>query len=125
MKRCGAVVEICRWIRRARAPEGFRTLGEFVGGDEVSEMGSQLVVGLVVEVLDGRILDGAVHPLDLAVGPGMLGLCMPMIDVVARTSDLEGVRPKWLAALEHAFDVSDRLALASSCPAQPRATPAA
>src|SRR5580692_9089625 len=31
---------------------------------------------------DCRILDGAVHPLDLTVRPGMLGLGQPMIDIV-------------------------------------------
>ena len=83
-------------------------LGEVVGGNEVTEMGSQLVVCLVVEALDGRILDGAVYLLDLAIGPGALGLGKPMIDVVAGASDVEGVRPEWLAAREHAFDVGDR-----------------
>jgi hypothetical protein len=38
-----------------------------VGGDEVVEVSSQLIVAVVVEALDGGILDGAVHPLDLAV----------------------------------------------------------
>jgi hypothetical protein len=45
-------------------------------------MNSQLIVGLVEVAFDGRILDGAVHPLDPAVRPGMLGLCQPMIDMV-------------------------------------------
>ena len=39
-------------------------------------------MGVVVIALDGGVLDGAVHSLDLAVGPGMLGLGQPMIDVV-------------------------------------------
>ena len=34
------------------------------------------------EAAFGRILDGAVHPLDLTVRPGMLGLGQPMIDIV-------------------------------------------
>ena len=51
-------------------------LGEIVGSHEVREVSSKLVMGFVVEALDGRILDGAVHPLDLAIGPGMLGLVM-------------------------------------------------
>jgi hypothetical protein len=33
--------------------------------------------------LDGRILDGAVHPLDLTIGPRVPGLGQAMIDVVA------------------------------------------
>ena len=45
-------------------------------------MSPQLIVGFVEVAFDGRILDGAVHPFDLTVRPGMLGLCQPMIDVV-------------------------------------------
>jgi RNase P/RNase MRP subunit p30 len=35
--------------------------------NEVGEVLAELVVALVVEPLDGRILDGAVHALDLAI----------------------------------------------------------
>jgi len=66
----------------------------------------------VVEALDGRILDGAVHPFDLAIGPGVLGLGQTMIDVVASTRHLEGGSPEWLAALKHAFDIGNRPTLA-------------
>ena len=45
---------------------------------------AQLVVGFVIEAFDGRILDCPVHPLDLAVGPGMLGLGGSVIDVARR-----------------------------------------
>jgi len=37
---------------------------------------------LVVEAFDGRVLDYSVHSFNLAVGPGMLGLGGPVIDVV-------------------------------------------
>jgi hypothetical protein len=45
-------------------------------------MSSELIVSLVEVALNGGILDSAVHPLDLTVGPGVLGLCQPMIDVI-------------------------------------------
>jgi hypothetical protein len=41
--------------------------GEVIGVDEVAQMNSQLIVGLVEVAFDGRILDGAVHPFDLTV----------------------------------------------------------
>ena len=47
---------------------------EVVGGDEVLEVLPELVVAFVVVTLDGCIFDGAVHPLDLAIGPGCRGL---------------------------------------------------
>ena len=45
---------------------------EVVGGDEVVEMPSELIVVVVVEALDGCVLDGPVHALDLTVGPWMV-----------------------------------------------------
>ena len=33
---------------------------------------------------DGRVLDGAVHPFDLPVGPGMIDLGEAMLDAVFR-----------------------------------------
>jgi hypothetical protein len=61
------------------AAEGFEPSGEVVGVDEVLQVGSQLVVGLVEVAFDGGILDGGVHSFDLAVGPWMLGLCQPAL----------------------------------------------
>ena len=40
----------------------------------------ELLVGVVVVPPDGTFLEGAVHPLDLAVGPGMVGLGQAMLD---------------------------------------------
>ena len=58
--------------------EGLEPLGEVVGRDKVDEVLAQLVVGLVVEALDGCFLDGPVHPLDLAIGPGMPEFSRPV-----------------------------------------------
>ena len=49
------------------ASEGFEASGEVVGLDEVMQMGAQLLVGFVAGAFDGRVFDGAVHWLDLAV----------------------------------------------------------
>jgi hypothetical protein len=40
---------------------------------------TQLAERVVVQAFDGGILDGAVHSLDLAVGPGMLGLVWSIV----------------------------------------------
>jgi hypothetical protein len=45
-----------------------------------------------VEAALGRILDGAVHPLDPTARPGMLGLGQPMIDIVEGAGIFESVR---------------------------------
>jgi len=64
---------------------------EIVGGDEVVEMPNELVVGVVVISLDGCVLDCPVHPLDLSVGPRVIGLGQPMFDPVLTTGAIERV----------------------------------
>lgn len=46
-----------------------------MGCREVCEMRAQLIRSVIVIPLDGRVLNRAVHLLDLAVGPRMVGLC--------------------------------------------------
>lgn len=92
--------------------EGLEALGEVIGGHEVREMGAKLGMGFVVEALDGRVLDGSVHPLDLSIGPRVLGFGQAMVDVVAGARYFEGGSPEWLAARKHAFDIGDRPTLA-------------
>ena len=48
-------------------PQGFQPAAEVVGGEEVGQVGSELVVRVVVIAVDGRLLDGSVHPLNLPV----------------------------------------------------------
>jgi hypothetical protein len=67
-------------------------------------MSARLIVGFVEVAFDGRVLDGAVHPLDLTVGPGMLGLGQPMIDVVEGAGIFEGMREEGLPVSDHVPD---------------------
>lgn len=57
---------------------------------------------LVVEALNGGILDRAVHALGLTIGPWVLGLCETMIDTVYGTGVFESMGSEGLA-------ISDRL----------------
>jgi hypothetical protein len=97
-------------VRRVE-PEPFRLLGpdaadELVGGEpaqrleaagvivgiqEELQMGAQLVVAGVVIAAHGRVLEGAVHPLDLTVGPGVVGLGQPVLDPVPLAGVVEGM----------------------------------
>ena len=47
--------------------EGLQSPSEIVGADEVGEMPAELIMAVVVVAFDGRVLDGSVHPFDLAV----------------------------------------------------------
>ena len=60
-------------LKGCEAPEGFEPSGEVLGVDEVAQVGSQLIVGFIEVAFDGGVLDGAVHPLELAIRPGVLG----------------------------------------------------
>jgi hypothetical protein len=57
------------------ALEGLESPREVAGCDEVAEMRSQLIVCFVIVALDDRVLEGPVHPFDLAISPGMLRFC--------------------------------------------------
>jgi hypothetical protein len=61
--------------------EGLQTSAEIVGGDEVSELLTELFVVVVVEALDRRVLDCAVHAFDLTIGPWMFRLCGAVLNV--------------------------------------------
>lgn len=51
----------------------------------------QLPVGLVVVSPDGGFLECAVHPLNLAVGPGVIGFGQAMLDAMFLAGPIEGV----------------------------------
>jgi hypothetical protein len=71
--------------------EGLERFGEVLGCDEVVEVAAEMVVGLVVETPDGGFFDGAVHALDLAVGPWMLWFGQAMIDAGEGAGVFEGM----------------------------------
>ena len=51
----------------------------------------QLCVIVIVKALAGRVLDGRVHPFDLAIGPRVLHLCQAMLDTVLVADPVEDV----------------------------------
>ena len=48
-------------------------------------------MGVIEEAFDGDFLDGPVHPLDLSVGPGMVGLGQTVADAMTKTDAIEGM----------------------------------
>jgi hypothetical protein len=78
-----------------KATDGLEPSREVVGCNEVRQVGSELVVVVVVETLNGRLFDGAIpltgkrllanaekHSLDLAICPRVLHLCQPVLDLM-------------------------------------------
>jgi hypothetical protein len=76
--------------------EGLEPAAEVVSDNEVGEALTKLVMTVVVEALDGRILDSAVHPLDLAIGPWMPGFGCTVLDIFGGAGILEGMGPEEL-----------------------------
>ena len=87
------------------ALEGLQSSAEVIGLDEVGEVTADLVVGVVVEALDGRLLEGPVQTFDLTVGPGMAWFGKAVIDLVLGTGVFEGVHPDMLALIHGPADV--------------------
>ena len=56
-------------------------------------MFSELRVGLVVIAPNGGFLEGAVHPLDLTVGPGMVRLGEAVLGTMLAADAVEHVQP--------------------------------
>ncbi len=71
--------------------EGLQSSPEIVGADEVGHVISQLVVVVVVEAFDRRLLDRAVHPFDLTVRPGVLDLGEPVVDLMLLADPVKDV----------------------------------
>ena len=86
------------------ALEGLEAPPEVVSADEVGHVISQLVMVIVVEAFDGRVLDRAVHPFDPlpgrclpantergAIRPWMLDFGQPVFDVMLAADAVEEV----------------------------------
>src|SRR5258708_10646500 len=71
------------------AMERLESFGEVVGSNEVAEVDTQLVVGVVVVALHRGLFDGAVHALDSPVRPGMIGLGEAVVDAAQKLHPVE------------------------------------
>jgi hypothetical protein len=60
-----------------------------VGSHEAGKVRPEFVMALIAEALNGGFLEGAVHPLDLAVGPPVVRFGKPVLDVVCLASHVE------------------------------------
>ena len=73
------------------APQRLEPSSVVVGIQEELEVRPELIVAVVVVAFDGRVLEGAVHSLDLSIGPRVVGLCQAVLDVVLAADPLEHV----------------------------------
>ena len=92
--------------------QGLQASAEVVGGNEIGKVLSELVVAGVVEALDGRVLDGPVHSLDLTIRPWVPRLGQSVLDVEISASRLEGVAAEGHVLGPHGLDILGRPAVA-------------
>ena len=74
---------------RREAAQGLEPAGMVVGIQEELQMRSELLVAVVVVALDGGVLEGSVHALDLTIGPRVIGLGQAVLDVVLAADPVE------------------------------------
>ena len=65
---------------RRQPLKSLKSFGKVIGSKELDEMLLELLMRFIVMALDGRVLDGAIHPLDLSVSPWMIDLGQPMLN---------------------------------------------
>ncbi len=91
------------------AVECFKSLSEVIGCHEGCEVPTQARVGVVVVTPDGSFFERAVHALDLAVGPWVVGLGQPMLNPVFPADAIEHVdavlRGRSIAVLRHVAEL--------------------
>src|ERR1700686_1528791 len=85
---CPDVADVFVW---GEAFQGLEPTAEVVCRDEVGQEGSGLGVRLIVLAVDGPPLAGAVHSLDLAICPRMVGFCQAELDAVGSADLVEAV----------------------------------
>ena len=60
-----------------------------VGVNEQLKMPSKFIMAGIVVTFDGGVFDGPVHPLDLTIGPRMVGLGQPVFDPMLGADAIE------------------------------------
>jgi hypothetical protein len=73
------------------AAQRLEPTGMVVGVHEELQVDAELLMTVVVVAPDGRLFDGAVHPLDLSVGPGVVHLGQLVLDAVLIADPVEDV----------------------------------
>jgi hypothetical protein len=87
---CPGITDV--FVRR-QASQGLQPLGKVVRVKEGSQVVCELTVGLVMISPDSGLLECSVHPLNLAVGPGMIRFSEPVFDVMLATDTIEHMKP--------------------------------
>ena len=107
--------ELANTLEGGQAAETFEALREIVGIEERGEVRAKALVSLVVETPNRGVLDGAVHPFDLAVRPGVVEFGEAMVDAELGACQVKGVSPEGLPISEPLLNLPDTPAAMRRC----------
>jgi hypothetical protein len=83
--------------------ERFEPLGEVISHQEGREVLFEVLMGLVIVFFDRGFLQGSIHALHLAIGPGMVGFGETVLDAIVLADAIE----KMVEGILIAFAVSE------------------
>jgi hypothetical protein len=99
--------ELTNTLKGSQASETLEAFCEVVGVEERDEMRAKAVMRLVVKASDRGVLDRAVHPFDLTVGPRMIEFGEAMLDAELGAGQIKSVGTEGMSVREQLFDVPD------------------
>lgn len=73
------------------AAQGLEPAGMVIGVHEQLQMGAELLMAVIVVAFDYRVLDRAVHSLDLTIRPRMVHLRQPVLNAVLVADPIKDV----------------------------------
>jgi hypothetical protein len=77
-----------------QASEGLKPFGEVIGHQEGSDVRFELAMSAVMVALNSNLLEGSVHPFNLAVGLRMTWFGQSALDAVRVTEHIERARQR-------------------------------
>src|SRR5438874_2520071 len=99
--------ELTNPLKRREAAKALETLRKVVRIEEGGDMRAKARVGRVEEPSDRGVLDRAIHPFDLTVGPRMVEFREAMVDAVLGAGEVKVMRTKPLTGGEHRLNLAD------------------
>jgi hypothetical protein len=98
--------ELANTLEGRQPSQTLKALGKVVGIKKRGEVRTKTAVRLVVEPADCRVLDGPIHPFDLAVGPGVIELGEAVVDAELGACQVKSVGSERLLSGEQLLDFS-------------------
>ncbi len=74
---------------RAQASQCLQSACEVVGVYKIIQISDELSMVIIMIALDGRLLEGPVHPLHLVVAPWMIHFAEAMFNIIVFTNPIE------------------------------------